>query len=245
LLYEGSCIPNDLVLPSLADLVLLVLILVFCFVDSYGSGYTVNLGYTKNVSKRLDFFTELDYERIEFSSGHNAAIEITEGNSAPILLTMATPLGFIEGSTLLSRSNIAPPTAAVTLDLHNHHAYQSAGLSLGLRYALLDQAKYQLELIGGLGAQQLFGLENTLTEVISSDSNYNSGGNKILADQQTINRFIPRSLLGLDMGREIKGHHEISISYRWMQGLRPIFEDNQLSTTMMKHSLYLQYALRF
>lgn len=82
-------------------------------------------------------------------SGHNTTVDSSDLLSAEnnVSLTMATPLGFIEGTTVLTRENDTSfDNSSLLIDLTNQHRYQAAEVKLGLTYDIISRSSFNLEL---------------------------------------------------------------------------------------------------
>ncbi len=220
------------------------------FEHSWGTGYAVTAGYKKQFGEKLGLFVEMDYTRNTFTSGHNSAytydLPSEQNASQEANLTMATPLGFMEGSVLLLRTaTVTESEVGLVLDLHNEHKYSTAGINLGLAYELLSFSDFDLALNLGLGVQRLFDLSNTLTEVNTSNTGFGSTMKNITSDQQTIRKSLPKSVIGFDLMRDFCPHSRIGLSYRYHQGLKAIHAQGDLSTGVSEHRVQLQLLKDF
>lgn len=215
-----------------------------------GSGMTFSMGYKRGLSEKLGLFVELDFAKTTFTSGHNSSYAwdpSTELNeSQQVDLTMATPLGFMEGSVLLLRtSELSAPERGLVLDLHNEHSYSTAGLNVGLSYKLFRISKFAIGLDAAIGVQKLFGLSNELTEVNTSNTIVGASQTNILTDQSTIREWLPRSLLGVELKRDFGINRSIGITYKYITGLQAIHSEGDLSTSISEQRLQLRLLQNF
>jgi len=220
------------------------------FKHEKGSGMTFSMGYKRGLCEKLGIFVELDYAKTTFTSGHNSSYawdpSTEQDESQQVDLTMATPLGFMEGSVLLLRtSELLAPERGLVLDLHNEHSYSTAGLNAGLSCELFKVSKFAIGLDAAIGVQKLFGLSNELTEVNTSNSIVGASQTNILSDQTTIREWLPRSLLGVELKRDFGSNRSIGITYKYITGLQPIHSEGDLSTSVSEQRLQLRLLQNF
>ena len=217
------------------------------FSHTTGQGLSLNVGFEKNISPRFLYYLQGGLQRTAFTSGHNSSYTYGENNqSERVNLTMATPLGFVEGSTLIQRESTTPAAAQeLTLNLLNKHIYNTASLEVGVGYNILAASDYDLSARIGLGMQQLFGLSNALNEVNSSDPGYTASDNDIISDQTTINKLLPQASFGVLLNRNIADRYYLGVGYDVHAGLKPLHAEGSLSTELFAQSFYLRISRRF
>ena len=75
-----------------------------------------------------------------------------------------------------------------------------------------------VKLEAGVGVQQLFGLHNSLEEVVSSEAGISSSNTNINADQQNVNTLIPLGKVGIRLERSVATGHRFFLRYPIDQG---------------------------
>lgn len=215
-----------------------------------GQSYGIGLAYQKRMGERLSLLFHLGVDQVAFTSGHNSAYDydvLSEtSNSQGVPLTMATPLGFIEGSVIITRTGaIQADNESLVLDLHNDHRYKAVSLDAGVGYDLLSAEGFKLGARIGFGVQQLFDLQNELSLVNIDNSRYASSNYEVIADQTTINKLLPFGLSGVDLTYDFNTVSALGFSYDYGYSLRPIHQQGDLSTGMARHQFRLYYGYSF
>lgn len=219
------------------------------FTHSSNRSPSAHLGYSYGISNKFSAFIEANYIATKFSSGHNSVYEYSVGNESNnainVTLPMATPLGFMEGSAVITRVGDTESSVPLILDLHNNHSFHSLGLTAGISYDFLTVRDFTFRTQLGLGLEQIFGLRNELVEVNSSNPLFQSSDRSIISDQSDFMRTLSSSLLGLSIDKSFSDSYSLSLRYRWVNGLHSIYNQDGLGTDFHRHDVNISLAKKF
>ena len=209
------------------------------FRSSNGSGYTASVGYEKSLSSRIEVNGTLHLSQTRFTSGHNSIYDYQQGLSNQVALTMATPLGFMDGSVVITDATGQNENTSLVLDLFNEHRYRTVGLDLGMAYRLFEFGQLSVKLEGGIGVQRFFGFQNNLDEVVSSNPNFSSSNTNISSTQEDINKLMAMATVGLRLEQSISASHSLLFRYQAGRGLQNLHETSDYSTGLFKQNVSL------
>lgn len=217
------------------------------FYSKKGENNSVQLGRFFAINSRLKLNLGVGYERVAFISGHESQVDYfisSETGSAEntIDLTMATPLGFIEGDAVIDRSdNITDDQTALRLDLTNEHKYQSADINFGLSYAVVSNNSFEISLQPSIALKRLFNISNELILVETNHQDFSTLSTQVTNNQESINKTLPELGLGLNLSKILSNSSSLGIFYQYRTGLKPIHSFQDFSTGFSSHNAGLRY----
>jgi len=214
------------------------------FTYQQGTGYQMHLSYEKKIAHRLSWITSLSLEKITYQSGHNSAVNYELANEDINLqnrfsLNMASPLGFLGSEVTVQRLNddITQNQNDLVLDLHNSHQNYNVDLNSAVAFNVIDRNRFQAALQMGLGLNHLFGLQNELTEVNITGSDFTSVSTSISSNQENIIATRPYANIGMRLNKRINTNFDVTLEYAYKRDLRAIYSNADFSTRLSRHLL--------
>lgn len=218
------------------------------FWHSSGKGYELGLGYIPQLSKLLSLDIGLAFGAFELTSGHNSEVvynSSSEVNQSNIVnLSMATPLGFIEGETVIQRSSTSTSDQNLNLGLTNHHSLTYVNLhALGL-LKVIKTKTWNASVIGGAKVNKFVKLDNELQTVTLDNEEFSIASSQSTSTSTLTDGINSMIITGMQANVPMKQLAKpVFLRYTFSKSMNPVFQMDNLNTTFSYHNLSL--GMRF
>ena len=220
----------------------------FDFNYSNNFGFLFDLNLERKLNSKLSFGLGLSYETVITTSGHNS--EISYNKSAELVpahnayeLNLATPYGLNQANFLLFRNTeVSDEELDLVVDFESKHSIQNLSLPLSMTYHAVDAKRLKVGFSLGLGVNYLLDIKNEISLI---DTHHSSIEHVVGDKDQFVSPEI--SKWHFDIRPQIKFEYSLkhntrlSLHYRWIRGLNPIFEMDKYSTSVDRHQLTLGF----
>ncbi len=215
-----------------------------------GRGYQMHVAYDKKIAHRLSWVTSLSLEKITYESGHNSSVNYELANEDLNLqnrfsLNMASPLGFLGSEVTVQRLNqdLTQNQNDLVLDLHNSHKNYNVDINSAIAFNFIDRNRFKAAFQMGLGFNHLFGLQNELTQVNITETDFKSVSTSITSNQENIFASRPYANIGMRLNKSINRNFALTLEYGYKKDLRAIYSNADFSTRLSRH--LLQSSVRY
>ncbi len=218
------------------------------FWHSTGQGYEVGLGMVIPLSDILSIDVGLTYGAFNLTSGHNSEVIYSSSQeqdlSNKVNLTMATPLGFIEGETVIQRQSTNNQDQTLSLGLTNHHSISHVNLHLLGALSIYNTKRWKLDVLGGMKLNTFVSAKDDLRQVTLDNIDYAIASAKTTTTSNLTSGLNSMILTGVNVDLPIRmASQSLFVRYVYGQTTNPIFQQDNLTTTYNHHSVSI--GLRF
>ncbi len=209
--------------------------------NSDGNGSFVFIEVGKALNKKIGLSAQFNHQSARFSSGHNSQLNVDNSlTSQSQVLTMATPLGFIDNEVLLLRSD-APSTneESLMVDLHNNHTISSVEFNLLADVQLMQKAGFKISIQPGIGLSQILKVTNELAELNTNNTNYTRGENVYTGEFENLNKTSPVATLNVNLLKSFSNDIDFGLQLTGKRNLNPIQETGDFKTNVQRFGAIL------
>jgi len=209
------------------------------FENSRGEGVSTFLEFGKQVNKKFGLSAQVNYQKIDFSSGHNSTVEVDNTLvSQTHNLTMATPLGFIDNEIILRRlEDSSSQTETLEIDLHNDHTIQAVELNLLANFQVVERGGFTIGLQTGMGVNQIVSTSNELIELNTNNVDYSRSSSMNKGDFVGLKKTAPVVSLNVNLSKTFSDNFEFGLQISGKRNLSPIQESGALKTSVQNIGL--------
>lgn len=216
------------------------------FSHQAGNGLSGMISYRRRLSEKWSIGGDFSLSRISALSGHNSNVEYSledehGGAMNEFMLTMASPLGFVESNVAVERlsSNGGNPSQNITLDLHNSHKMTNISFAPMVNYNIFNNGKISLSASLGGGVNYLFAIKNELTSFGVDHNNFKSLTSNITENQTELQLLTPFTSLGLDVKKNLSNMFYIGANVRFNRNVSPIYKEEDFSSSITRTQVFL------
>ncbi len=205
------------------------------FQATNGTGVRTFVGIDKKINSRFRVGMAASYERITFHSGHNSTLtynRTAETNNRPSnnkVVTMATPLGFVESDLVINRENDVSESE-VLIDIKNRHRIQSLDVQLTLDYEVREIIGLRPVFSVGAGVQRLVKLTNALESFTPRQKDFSAGKGVLTSEPSSLQRWSPTVSAGLSLEKDFFNNLSVGINGGYLLNLNELQKMDGFST---------------
>ncbi len=217
------------------------------FQSTNGIGFRTFVGLDRKMNSRFSLGMSLAYDQVKFNSGHNSVLtydrtaETDNDPSNAKIVTMATPVGFVESDLVIHRNNDVPD-AEVLIDIKNQHRIQSLDLQLNLDYKMRDVYGLTPVIRVGAGVQYVVNLTNELASFTPEQMDFSAGKGDIISEQSSLQKWSPTVTTGFSLEKKFSGNISVGINGSYLFNLNELQKMNTFSTRVRRFNggIYLR-----
>lgn len=222
----------------------------FEFDDEFGAYLRVGLG--RKISKRFEFISGLEFDRIAMNSGHNSTLTYLlddEGVDQDNLynLQLATPYGLMDAEFKFVRSApVSGESVDLLVDFSNQHVIYNVRVPVGMNYKFItNNSGWGSSINIGVGFNYLLHLQNEAISIESNHSAIHAAKESIQLGSQDINRSLFDGFTGISLRKAFSPHWYLEANYEWQLGFSKYFENDSYYTRINRHLAGLRLVKDF
>lgn len=205
------------------------------FYSENKSGVGMYLEATRQLNKRFSLGLGGGIQSIRASSGHNSSSGYLVNDEAVPFhniknLTLGTPYGLVSSELTLRRSAAVTEDQEIDISVQTKHHFTSYHLYANVRFAIVKNHIWQLDLALGPELLTLSNITNQVQYQIRNSNDITVSDSDILADQQFVNSSVFALRSGLHSSINLSQNWQATLGASWTEGLTTTFDNDGLGS---------------